>query len=318
MPRRLFPVLLVAACLPACQPEAGRRGATVLYASGADLQSINPLLTQHPLARQVQRYVLLTTLARYDSALAPAPYLARGWHWSGDRRTLTFVLQPGVRWHDGTPTTAHDVAWTLGAARDPGTGYPRLVDLEPISEVVATTDSTAVLRFREPQERFPDVLTDLAILPAHLLDTVQGLLDGPGTAHESRPIDPDPDHGHAAGQELAFFSISLAPQMALLVTGTGLLIGTVVLVAQADGAGRPELAGRIWRLALLIAAALGTLFAVVLMAGEPILLLLGQEPEIAAGGGRVLAMFAPGMPAIMMYIATTSFLEGVGRSAARG
>ncbi len=119
--------------------------------------------------------------------------------------------------------------------------------------------------------------------------------------------------GHAAGQELAFFSISLAPQMALLVTGTGLLIGTVVLVAQADGAGKPELTGRIWRLALLIAAALGMLFAVILMAGEPILLLLGQEPAIAAGGGRVLAMFAPGMPAIMMYIATTSFLEGVGR-----
>jgi MATE family multidrug resistance protein len=119
--------------------------------------------------------------------------------------------------------------------------------------------------------------------------------------------------GHTAGQELAFFSISLAPQMALLVTGTGLLIGTVVLVAQADGAGRPELAGRIWRLALLIATVLGTLFGLVLMAGEQILLLLGQQPEIAAGGGRVLAVFAPGMPAIMMYIATTSFLEGVGR-----
>lgn len=119
--------------------------------------------------------------------------------------------------------------------------------------------------------------------------------------------------GHAGGQELAFFSISLAPQMALLVTGIGLLIGTVVLVAQADGAGKPELAGRIWRLALLIATVLGVLFALVLLAGEPILLLLGQEPAIAAGGGRVLAMFAPGMPAIMMYIATTSFLEGVGR-----
>src|SRR3546814_2463770 len=46
--------------------------------------------------------------------------------------------------------------------------------------------------------------------------------------------------GHAGGQELAFFSIGLAPQMALLVTGIGLLVGTVVLVAQADGAGKPE------------------------------------------------------------------------------
>ncbi|HSB55792.1 MAG TPA: hypothetical protein VLD58_15630, partial [Gemmatimonadales bacterium] len=58
--RRPLPVLL--ALTLACGPEAHRRGATVMYASGADLQSINPLLTVHPLARQVQRYVLLTTL----------------------------------------------------------------------------------------------------------------------------------------------------------------------------------------------------------------------------------------------------------------
>ncbi len=158
--------------LPACQPEAGRRGATVLFASGADLQSINPLFTQHPLARQVQRYVLLTTLARYDSTLAAEPYLAREWTWSDDRRRLTFVLHPGVRWHDGAPTTARDVAWTLSKAREPATGYPRLADLTSVEAVSAPDDSTVVLRFARPQERLPDVLTDLAILPAHLLDTV--------------------------------------------------------------------------------------------------------------------------------------------------
>ena len=119
--------------------------------------------------------------------------------------------------------------------------------------------------------------------------------------------------GHAGGQELAFYGISLAPQVTLMVTGTGLLVGTVVLVAQADGAGRPEHAGRIWRLALLIAAVMGILFGLVLLAGEAILTWLGQTPDIAAGGGRALALFAPGMPAIMMYVATTSFLEGVGR-----
>jgi peptide/nickel transport system substrate-binding protein len=155
-----------------CQPEAGRRGATVLFASGADLQSINPLLTQHPLARQVQRYVLLTTLARYDSALVRQPYLAREWKWSGDRRRLTFSLQRGVSWHDGTPTIARDVEWTLSRARDPATGYPRLADVASLETVSAPDDSTIVLRFARPQERFPDVLTDLAILPAHLLDTV--------------------------------------------------------------------------------------------------------------------------------------------------
>ncbi|HET9463894.1 MAG TPA: hypothetical protein VFO71_00050, partial [Gemmatimonadales bacterium] len=75
-------ILLLAVLVSACGPNAARRGQTVLFASGADLQSINPLLTVHPLARQVQRHVLLTTLARYDSALSPQPYLARSWEWS--------------------------------------------------------------------------------------------------------------------------------------------------------------------------------------------------------------------------------------------
>jgi peptide/nickel transport system substrate-binding protein len=156
----------------ACGDSAARRGRTVVYASGAELQSINPLLTIHPLAKQVQRYVLLTTLARYDTALVPRPYLAREWFWSLDRSSLRFRLHSGVRWHDGTPTTARDVAWTLNVARDPATGYPRLNDLAAISWVTGTDDSTVVVRFATPQRAFPDVLTDLAILPSRLLDTV--------------------------------------------------------------------------------------------------------------------------------------------------
>jgi peptide/nickel transport system substrate-binding protein len=98
--RVCVPLLLVVEMLLtcACGDEAVRRGATVLFASGADLQSINPLLTIHPLARQVQRYVLLTTLARYDSILVPRPYLARSWRWSEGGRVLTFRLRTDVHW----------------------------------------------------------------------------------------------------------------------------------------------------------------------------------------------------------------------------
>ncbi len=161
-------LLLLLTC--ACRASEGH-GRTVLFASGADLQSINPLLTIHPLAKQVQRYVLLTTLARYDSTLTPRPYLARAWRWSEGGRTLTFTLRTDIRWHDGPRTTARDVVWTLAAARDPVTGYPRANDLTALAGETAPDDSTVVLRFSRPST-FPDVLTDLAILPAHLLDTV--------------------------------------------------------------------------------------------------------------------------------------------------
>src|SRR5439155_16095949 len=63
--------------------------------------------------------------------------------------------------------------------------------------------------------------------------------------------------GRAGGRELAHFAISMAPQLIMQTIGVGLLVGTVVLTAQADGAGRFGECGRIWRLALLAAGALG-------------------------------------------------------------
>ncbi|MGH7668171.1 MAG: ABC transporter substrate-binding protein, partial [Gemmatimonadaceae bacterium] len=102
-----------------------RAPGVVVYASGTDLESANPLVTIHPLSRQVQRYALFTTLARYDSTLAPVPYAARSWSWSPGHRELRFHLVTALRWDDGQPTTARDVAFTILAARDPATGYLR-------------------------------------------------------------------------------------------------------------------------------------------------------------------------------------------------
>jgi peptide/nickel transport system substrate-binding protein len=170
VPRRL--TLLLAWLLAACSGPATSRGDTIVFASGADLQSINPLLTTHPLAHQVQRYVLLTTLVRYDSALQVTPYLARRWDWSHDSLALTLHLSQELRWHDGVPTTTRDVVWTLDAARDPATGYSRQDDLADLEDVTANDDSTLTLTFRRKQAGIPDIFTDLAILPAHLLDSV--------------------------------------------------------------------------------------------------------------------------------------------------
>ncbi len=158
----VLPIAL-AACAPAAPPSS------VFFASGADLQSINPLVTSHPLARQVERFALFMTLARYDTLLRPQPYLAERWSWSADRRTLDLALRRDVRWHDGAPTGASDVVFTLDAARDPATGYPRNADLACVTGVRALDPFTVRIVFCRPQRAFPDVLVDLAIVPAHLL-----------------------------------------------------------------------------------------------------------------------------------------------------
>lgn len=119
--------------------------------------------------------------------------------------------------------------------------------------------------------------------------------------------------GRAGPGQLAFYAVSLAPQVLLLLTGTGLMMGTVVLTAQADGAGRPEACGRIWRLGLINAVVLGLLLGLPMLAGEAVLRLLGQSHELAAGGGAVLAQFSWGLPGLLLFTATGFFLEGIGR-----
>ena len=119
--------------------------------------------------------------------------------------------------------------------------------------------------------------------------------------------------GHASGTDLAWYSVAIAPQIPLLLVGIGLLMGTVVMTAQAVGAGDTERCGAIWRTALVHALVAGAVMAVVCAFGESFLLATGQSAELAAGGGRVLAALGFGLPGMLAYVATILFLEGIGR-----
>jgi len=119
--------------------------------------------------------------------------------------------------------------------------------------------------------------------------------------------------GHAGQSELAYISIANAAQVLLLMVGVGALFGTAVLVAQADGAGETRACGGIWRLSILHALGLGLIMGVVCLAGEGFLLAIGQDADIARGGGRVLDQFAWGMVAMLMAVVTSMFLEATGR-----
>lgn len=119
--------------------------------------------------------------------------------------------------------------------------------------------------------------------------------------------------GHAGAVELAYYGLAMAPQIPMLVVGIGLLMGTVVLTAQADGANRSTKCGAVWRISLVHAAAYGVVFVLLSQGGERFLALTGQAPDLARGGGHVLVMFGWGLPAMLLYAATTSFLEGIKR-----
>jgi multidrug resistance protein, MATE family len=119
--------------------------------------------------------------------------------------------------------------------------------------------------------------------------------------------------GRAGGNELAFFGISMGPLLVMVAVGMGLLVGALVLIAQAHGGERLADCKRIWRLSLILAACLGAAYALLQWHAGTLLRLLGEDQQIAQGGGNVLRMWALGMPAIMLFMATTAFLEGISR-----
>jgi len=95
MKGRALASIAAAAAVTGCGPSP-RPADVVVFASGSDLESANPLVTIHPLSRQVQRHALFVTLVRYDSGLTVQPYYARSWRWDASRTSLTVNLDAGL------------------------------------------------------------------------------------------------------------------------------------------------------------------------------------------------------------------------------
>ncbi len=103
------------------------------------------------------------------------PDLAKSWEWRDEGRTLVFQLREGVRWHDGKPFSAKDVACTFdlllgGEGESKLRRNPRSSWWANVEKVTATADFEATFRLKQPQ---PSLVALLAsgyspIYPCHV------------------------------------------------------------------------------------------------------------------------------------------------------
>jgi MATE family multidrug resistance protein len=119
--------------------------------------------------------------------------------------------------------------------------------------------------------------------------------------------------GHFSSTELAYFGLANAVQMVLMLVGIGMLVGTAVLAAQALGAGQPGECGPVWRVAMVHAIGLGVFFYGLSFLGETFFIAIGQDPVLSDGAGRNLMFLAAGLPGQLAFVASTLFLEALGR-----
>jgi len=120
--------------------------------------------------------------------------------------------------------------------------------------------------------------------------------------------------GHIATFEQARLGAALIPVIMLQVIAVGMLIGVIVLTARADGAGEFARCGQIWRLGLVAGLVAGTIYALGLSFGAPILYYGLEQPEaLANAAGPVLTILGWGMPGLLVFVASGHFLEGLNR-----
>jgi peptide/nickel transport system substrate-binding protein len=101
------------------------------------------------------------------------PRLATTWTGSPDGRTWTLTLRDGVRFSDGTPFTAADVAFTFRAVYDQKTASAMAstvrVSGQPL-RVTAVDDHTVSIEFPEVYGPGLAILDGVPILPRHKLE----------------------------------------------------------------------------------------------------------------------------------------------------
>ena len=96
-----------------------------------DPRSLDPALsTDVPTGRAVS--YIFDGLTRFTEKAQVVPDLATSWDLAPDGVTYTFHLRRGVRFHDGTPFTASDVAHSFERVLDPHTRGGRGWPLYPI------------------------------------------------------------------------------------------------------------------------------------------------------------------------------------------
>ena len=95
---------------------------------------------------------------------------------SRDGRALTYRLRPNLRWSDGVPLTARDVAFTFERLRAPKTNFPSLSFYDVVERVEAPDARTVVVRLREPSADAPYEIfvngQNGSIVPEHVLRNV--------------------------------------------------------------------------------------------------------------------------------------------------
>jgi peptide/nickel transport system substrate-binding protein len=161
-----FALALVLAGLVAAGAQGQDDGKQVVFDVGdpQGIDSMSPLIGVTAAAYEAWniQYATLTDKAAKDFSVIPG--LAESWEGSDDGLTWTYKLRPNMKWSDGKPLTAEDIAWTVNTSREEEWLNHFAVTQNLTAE--ALDDTTVEIKSSVPDPKLP--VMDVYILPKHI------------------------------------------------------------------------------------------------------------------------------------------------------
>jgi peptide/nickel transport system substrate-binding protein len=148
-----------------------RQGDRMVTAMISDPKTFNPLISVDSASSEAVDELFEGLVRLNPKTMLPEGLLASSWEHDEAGTTWTFHLRTDVTWHDGTPFTADDVAFTIEAIFDPNvpnsSKHVLMVGGQPIKTEVVDPH-TIKLILAEP---FAPLLNSIGfgILPKHIL-----------------------------------------------------------------------------------------------------------------------------------------------------
>ena len=122
-------------------------GKVIKMIPGGDLKIIDPIQNASYISRN-HGYMVYDTLFSVDSKGQVKPQMVETYTLSPDKKTYTFTLRPGLKWHDGAPVTAADCVASIrrwGAKDVSGT-----LVMRELASLTAVNERTFTLTLKEP------------------------------------------------------------------------------------------------------------------------------------------------------------------------
>jgi peptide/nickel transport system substrate-binding protein len=167
--------------------QAPVRGGTLRIGWIPAAKTLDPHLSVEFSERYVC-YLVFNTLVALDRGFNVVPELARSWQVAPDGKRVTFQLQRGVKFHDGTDFNAEAVKWNLERILDPQTKSPQRAPLEPaIASVNVIDPYTVAIELKKP---FAPLLAALAERPGFIVSPTAAQKLGPDFGQ--RPVGTGP------------------------------------------------------------------------------------------------------------------------------